>query len=203
MAPGVITISRSNARLTLSVLRQVRAMTVFQSEWTYPAIATVCALAGSVTDVKSRRVPNVITIPAFALGLLLHLAFGGWREMLSSLAAGMICGLVFLVFYLAGGMGAGDVKLITAVGCIAGMSHIATILILTAIAGGVMAIGLALVRGRLQSTLMNVIELITHHRQHGLQPHPDLNITNGQTLRLPYALAIAGGCILTLYFQAA
>jgi prepilin peptidase CpaA len=178
-------------------------MTVFQSEWTYPAIATVCALAGSVTDVKSRRVPNVITIPAFALGLLLHLVFGGWREMLSSLAAGMICGLVFLVFYLAGGMGAGDVKLIMAVGCIAGMPHIAYILMLTAIAGGVMAIGLALVRGRLQSTLMNVMELFTHHRQHGLQPHPDLNITNGKTLRLPYALAIAGGCILTLYFQAA
>jgi prepilin peptidase CpaA len=178
-------------------------MTVFQSEWTYPAIATAIAVVGSVTDVKSRRVPNVITIPAFLLGLLLHLVFGGWREMLSSLAAGMICGLVFLVFYLAGGMGAGDVKLIMAVGCMAGMPHIAYILMLTAIAGGVMAVGLALVRGRLQSTVMNVIELVSHHRQHGLQPHPDLNISNVQTLRLPYALAIAGGCILTLYFQVA
>jgi len=178
-------------------------MTLFQSELTYPAIATAIAIAGSVTDVKSRRVPNLVTIPAFLLGLLMHLVFGGWRQMLSSLAAGTICGLVFLVFYLAGGMGAGDVKLIMAVGCIAGMPHIAFILILTAIAGGVMAIALALFRGRLQSTLMNVIELAMHHRNHGLQPHPDLNISNGQTLRLPYALAIAGGCILTLYFQVA
>jgi prepilin peptidase CpaA len=178
-------------------------MSVFQSEWTYPAIATAIAITGSVTDVKSRRVPNFITIPAFLLGLSMHLVFSGWRQMFSSLAAGMICGLVFLVFYLAGGMGAGDVKLIMAVGCIAGMSHIAYILMLTAIAGGVMAIGLALYRGRLQSTVMNVLELVTHHRQHGLQPHPDLNISNGQTLRLPYALAIAGGCILTLYFQVA
>jgi len=178
-------------------------MTLFQSELTYPATATACAIVGSVFDVKSRRVPNAVTLPAFLIGLFLHLALGGWRQMLSALAAGAICGLVFLVFYLAGGMGAGDVKLIMAVGCIAGMSHIFYILALTAIAGGVMAVGLALVRGKLQETLMNVGELFSHHRSKGLQPHPDLNITNARTLRLPYALAIAGGCILTLYFQVA
>jgi prepilin peptidase CpaA len=178
-------------------------MTLFQSELTYPATATACAIVGSVFDVKSRRVPNVVTFPAFLIGLLLHLAFGGWRQMLSALAAGVICGLVFLVFYLAGGMGAGDVKLIMAVGCIAGMSHLFYILAWTAIAGGVMAVGLALVRGKLQETLMNVGELFSHHRHKGLQPHPDLNISNARTLRLPYALAIAGGCILTLYFQVA
>ncbi len=178
-------------------------MTYFQSEMIYPAIATACALVGSVTDVKSRRVPNIVTIPSFVFGLVLHLVLGGWKQMLLSLAAGMICGLVFLVFYLAGGMGAGDVKLIAAVGCIAGMSHIVYILSLTAIAGGVMALGLALVRGRLQETFLNVGELLTHHRRKGLQPHPDLNLKNARTLRLPYALAIAGGCILTLYIQVA
>jgi prepilin peptidase CpaA len=105
------------------------------------------------------------------------------------------------VFYVAGGMGAGDVKLIMAVGCIAGMSHIAYLLVLTAISGGVMAIVLALARGKFQETIMNVGELASHHRHQGLQPHPDLNLENAQTLRLPYALAIAGGSILTLYFQ--
>jgi prepilin peptidase CpaA len=178
-------------------------MTLIQSELTYPSIATACAIVGSVYDVKSRRVPNFITVPGFVLGLGMHLVLGGWRQMLSSLAAGVICGLVFLVFYLSGGMGAGDVKLIMAVGCIAGLSHIAYILVLTAICGGVMALGLALVRGRLRQTIMNVGELVTHHRQKGLQPHPDLNIANTHTLRLPYALAIASGCILTLYIQAA
>jgi prepilin peptidase CpaA len=176
-------------------------MTFLQPDMTYPAVATVCAVAGSVFDVKSRRVPNFITGPAFLIGLSLHLAHGGWRELLSSFAAGLICGFVFLVFYLAGGMGAGDVKLITAVGCIAGLSHVTYILALTAISGGVMALGLALARGQLQQTLMNVVELVTHHRREGLQPHPELNLSNAQTLRLPYALAIAGGCMLTLYFQ--
>jgi prepilin peptidase CpaA len=184
-------------------LYQERTMTHIQAETIYPAVATACALAGSVFDVKSRRVPNIVTFPCFLLGLVLHLALGGWKQMLLSVAAGTICGLIFLVFYLAGGMGAGDVKLIMAVGCIAGLSHIVYILSLTAIAGGVMALGLALMRGRLQETFLNVGELITHHRHKGLQPHPDLNLANARTLRLPYALAIAGGCILTLYMQVA
>jgi prepilin peptidase CpaA len=176
-------------------------MTLLQPVLTYPATATACALVASVFDVKSRRIPNVLTVPAFVLGLTLHLILGGWRQLLSSLAAGIICGLIFLVFYIAGGMGAGDVKLIMAVGCIAGMSHIAYLLVLTAISGGVMAIVLALARGKFQETIMNIGELASHHGHRGLQPHPDLNLENAQTLRLPYALAIAGGSILTLYFQ--
>jgi prepilin peptidase CpaA len=176
-------------------------MTILQSELTYPATAAAIALIGSVFDVKSRRIPNFITFPAFLFGLALHLALGGWRQLLASLAAGILCGLVFLVFYIAGGMGAGDVKLITAVGCIAGMSHIAYLLVLTALCGGVMAVALALARGRLKETLFNVGEIASHHSHAGLQPHPDLNLTNAATLRLPYALAIFGGSCLTLYFQ--
>jgi prepilin peptidase CpaA len=176
-------------------------MTSLQPELTYPAAATACALVGSVFDVKSRRIPNFVTMPAFLFGLALHLALGGWRQLLSSLAAGLICAAVFLVFYIAGGMGAGDVKLILAVGCIAGLSHVAYLLVLTALSGGVMAIVWAVARGQLQQTIMNVGELASHHRHAGLQPHPDLNLKNAATLRLPYALAIAGGSILTFYFQ--
>ena len=176
-------------------------MTLLQTDLTFPAAAAICAVIGSVTDVKSRRIPNFITFPAFLGGLALHLALGGWGQLFLSLAAGVICGLVFLLFYVAGGMGAGDVKLIMAVGCLAGISHIAYILVLTALSGGVMAIVMALARGRLQQTITNVGALATHHGQQGLQPHPELNLSNTQTLRLPYALAIASGTLLTLYFQ--
>lgn len=176
-------------------------MTFLEPVLTYPATASACAVVGSVFDVKSRRIPNFITVPAFVIGLVLHLVLSGWRGLLSSFAAGIICGLVFLVFYIAGGMGAGDVKLMMAVGCIAGLSHVAYLLVLTALSGGVMAIVVALARGRLQQTIRNVGEIASHHSQAGLQPHPDLNLGNAQTLRLPYALAIAGGSLLTLYFQ--
>jgi prepilin peptidase CpaA len=176
-------------------------MTLPQSELTYPAAAIACALIACVFDVKSRRIPNFITFPAFLIGISMHLVLDGWRGLLTSLAAGVICGLVFLVFFIAGGMGAGDVKLIAAVGCIAGLPHTAYLLVLTALSGGVMAIALALARGRLQQTLMNVGVLASHHGHQGLQPHPELHVASPKGLRLPYALAIAGGSILTLYFQ--
>ena len=176
-------------------------MTQTEQEFVYPAAASICALIGSVFDVKSRRVPNSLTGPAILFGMLLHLSIGGWRDLGNSAAAGLICGLVFLVFYLAGGMGAGDVKLITAVGCLCGLHFIPFILALTGIAGGIMAVGLALMRGRLNETLLNVIALISHHRSKGLTPHPEINVLNASTLRLPYALAITAGCALTLYLQ--
>lgn len=176
-------------------------MTYFEPELTYPAAASACAVFGSFFDVKSRRIPNFVTMPAFLFGLALHLALGGWGQLFTALAAGIICGLVFLVFYIAGGMGAGDVKLIMAVGCLAGLSHVAYLLVLTALCGGAMAVVMALARGRLMETFTNVGALAAHHSHEGLQPHPELNLSNAQTLRLPYALAIAGGSLLTLYFQ--
>ena len=176
-------------------------MTPFKPELTYPAVAAAVALIGSVTDIKSRRIPNLITFPAFLFGLVLHLALSGWVSLLTSLAAGVICGVVFLIFYIAGGMGAGDVKLVMAVGCIAGLSHVAYLLVLTALCGGVMAVVVAVARGRLQQTLANVGAIAAHHAHEGLQAHPEFNLTNTQTIRLPYAVAIAGGSLLTFWFQ--
>jgi prepilin peptidase CpaA len=170
-------------------------------EFVYPIAASVVALVGAAFDVKSRRIPNKLTGPALLFGLALHLTLDGWHGLLNCVAAGLICGGVFLVFYLAGGMGAGDVKLITAVGCLAGLSNTAYLLVLTALAGGVMAIGMALMRGRLKETLLNVGALANHHKNEGLTAHPDLNVRNENTLRLPYGLAIAAGCTITLYLQ--
>jgi prepilin peptidase CpaA len=167
-------------------------------EFVYPAASLVCAAIGAVYDVRSRRVPNFVTLPAILFGLLLHFTLGGWRQLASAAAAGLICGLIFLVFYLAGGMGAGDVKLITAAGCIAGLPLIGHLLILTSLAGGAMAIGLALYRRKLKETILNMWKLAVHHRIMGLAPHPEFNIGNAGTLRLPYALAIAAGSSLSL-----
>jgi prepilin peptidase CpaA len=166
------------------------------TEFVYPAAALLCAAIGAMYDVRSRRVPNLLTLPAILFGLLLHFTLGGWKELGSSLAAGLICGFIFAVLYVAGGMGAGDVKLITAVGCIAGLPRTGYLLIFTALAGGVMALALVLYRGRFKTTMSNIGALAIHHRYEGLAPHPELNIGNAQTLRLPYALAIAVGSAL-------
>ncbi len=167
-------------------------------EFVYAACSLFCALVGAGYDVISRRIPNAFTLPAILFGLLLHYSLGGWRQLGSAAAGGLVCGLIFLLFYLAGGMGGGDVKLIAAAGCSAGLSLVAPLLVLTSLAGGVMAIGLALYHRRLKQTLLNMGALVAHHGRAGLAPHADLNLDNAQALRLPYALAIAAGSGLSL-----
>jgi prepilin peptidase CpaA len=171
-------------------------------EFVFPLAALLCAAICAVYDVRSRRIPNFITLPAILLGLLLHGVLGGWKEFGTAAAAGLICGFIFLLFYLAGGMGAGDVKLITASGCLIGLSLIGHLLVLTALAGGLMAIGIAVYRRQLGVTLRNLRRLAVHHQKAGLTPHPELNVSKEQTLRLPYALAIATGCALSLFLPA-
>lgn len=167
-------------------------------EFVYAAAALICCLIAAFYDVKSRRVPNILTGPSILFAILLHFGLGGWRELGNSLLAGLICGVAFVIFYIAGGMGAGDVKLITAVGCLAGLPRVAPLLILTALSGGVMAVGLVIYRRRIKDTFSNIGSLVLHHRLEGIKPHPALNVTNSQTLRLPYALAITAGMGLTI-----
>lgn len=167
----------------------------------YSVAAIATALLGAASDLKDRRIPNLLTGPALLTGLLLHLALDGPRGLFTAFSSAVICGAVFLVFYLAGGMGAGDVKLIAAVGAMTGLPATLSLLAFTAIAGGVLALALAAYRGRLRQTFGNVAALTMHHAHSGLTPHPQLNVRNAGTLRLPYGVAIALGCCATFYLN--
>jgi prepilin peptidase CpaA len=172
-------------------------------EMVYAVLGIVGATAGALYDLRSHRIPNWITLPAIAFGLLFHLLLGGWGQLLSSAAAAALCLFVFFIFHVAGGMGAGDVKMMTAMGSLFGLSMVGWLLIMTALAGGVMALGVAIYRGRLSSTLGNVGSILVHHGNKGLVPHPELNLGNAQNLRLPYGIAIFAGTVLCLCLRMA
>lgn len=176
-------------------------MKLVSSDCLFLLCACVCASIGAVSDWRTRRIPNLLTGSSLVLGLLLHLAFGGWRQMGLAAAAGLVCGTGFFFFFVVGGMGGGDVKLMTAVGCIAGFGSLAELFLSTVLVGGIFAVALALLRGRLKRTISNVGALILHHGQFGLAEHPELNLLNSETLRLPYGIAIAAGCWITLASQ--
>jgi prepilin peptidase CpaA len=167
-------------------------------EVVYAACALLCAIAGAGFDIATRRIPNILTVPAIVFGLALHAGMGGWRQSATAAVAGLVCGLIFLVFHVAGGMGGGDVKLMAAVGCCSGLWLMAPLLLWTSLAGGVLAIGLALCHRRLKQTLVNVYALAVHHATAGLEPHREFNISNPRALRLPYGLAIAAGSACNL-----
>jgi prepilin peptidase CpaA len=161
-------------------------------------LGTAVAFAGvaAVHDLLTKKIPNWITGPGIVLGVLMHLALGGFAQAGWSMLAGLVAGLLFLLVYLAGGMGAGDVKLITAIGCLVGIGSIKDVLVASVFLGSILALALAAKHGRVRETMRNVIALIAHHTQNGLIPHPELNVTQQETLRLPYALPIALGCVI-------
>ncbi len=169
------------------------------SQTVYLAAALICAIAASLHDLRSRRIPNLLTGPAILFGLLLHLVLGGPSQMGLAALSGLIAGGIFFLFFMAGGMGAGDVKLMAAVGCLAGSAYIQDVLIATVIFGACMGVGLAVYHGRLRQTFANVLMLVQHHSEAGLAEHPEINVRNAATLRLPYALPIALGCLITLF----
>lgn len=174
----------------------------FDAHFEFPALAALCALVAAFFDIKSRRIPNLLVGPALLAGLLLHFAVDGGHGLLDASEACLAGGAVFLIFYALGGMGAGDVKLVATVCAIAGLSNVPFVLVLTGLAGGVMAVVLAAKHGRLRQTLVNVVGLTSHHLQHGLSEHPELNVRNDATLRLPYGVAVAVGCTATLWICA-
>lgn len=173
-------------------------MDILEQQLMFTGGSLLCAGIGSVTDVRERRIPNLITGPAMVAGLMMHTIYCGWRGLGDAALAGLIAGGIFLIFFLAGGMGAGDVKLMAAVGCITGTSPLCLVLISTVLAGGVFALTVSIHHGRLRSTLVNVAALLQYHGQMGLKPHPNINLRNVRTLRLPFALPIAAGCLITL-----
>jgi prepilin peptidase CpaA len=160
--------------------------------------AVILAGTGAFYDARSRRIPNLVTYTGFLAALLSRVSMLGWLGLRDGFVGALIGGGLFFLLFVVGGMGAGDVKLMAAVGAWAGSAQIFTLLAATAFAGGAMAIGLMLYRRRALVTLLNTIELIRHHLTAGLRPHPALNIKEPGSMRIPFAPAIAIGVLYCL-----
>lgn len=167
----------------------------------FSAVALGCAAVACSHDLRTRRIPNWITGPAALSALLIHFAVGGWASLGASAAAGLVAGLVMVAFFLAGGMGAGDVKLMAAVACFTGLAPLCLLLLTTACTGAALAIVLALRHGVLARTLRNCMALLQHHHESGLVPHAEHTLRGKGGLRMPFALPIAAGCVCTLLVQ--
>jgi len=167
----------------------------------FPAAALLCSTLGSVHDVRARRIPNLLTGGSMLAALLLHLWAGGWTSMAYAGLAGLLAGGATVFFFLVGGMGAGDVKLMTAAGCFVGVSALGVMLLATAMAGALFALVLAIRHGRLRHSIRNVIALLEHHQAAGIARHATIGLEGEDALRMPFAVPIAAGCMVTLAMQ--
>ena len=158
-----------------------------------PILAVAVAGFAAMVDVREGRIPNRLTYPAAIAGLLLQGLLHGWKGLLLSLVGGVLFGGVFMLFYIIRAVGAGDVKLATALCCILGFPNFFTAMFATAVAGGVLAVVFMMWSGRIVETLRNTLWVAAFHAQNGLQTHPTVNLDNPSAVRMPYGLAFAAG----------
>ncbi len=102
-------------------------------------IAILVGLAATIDDLARRRIANWIPAAAFAGGLGWQIGQNGWLGAGYALAGAAAGFAVFLIFYLLGGMGGGDVKLMAGFGALLGAGRLAEAALWTAGIGGVLA----------------------------------------------------------------
>jgi prepilin peptidase CpaA len=100
----------------------------------------IVLLVAAIIDMRSYRIPNLLTYPTMATAMMYHILNDGLNGLFYS-SAGLALGIgLFIVPYLMGAMGAGDAKLMGAVGAVLGPSGVLNACIFTAIAGGIYAL---------------------------------------------------------------
>ena len=159
--------------------------------------ALAVATAAAVMDVQQHRIPNWLTYPVMLAGVLLRSYYFGWNGLLTALGGCLLVGAIVFLFFAVRAMGAGDLKLLAALGSLAGPRYAISILLASAIVGGVLALVYTAMRGRTRETLTNVGSVMKFHAWGGLQAHPEINLDNPAALRMPYGLAIAAGTLYT------
>lgn len=158
-------------------------------------LATLLVGAAVITDLRSRRIPNSLTLTAFAAAIILRTAVEGWPGLALGVAGAVLAPGLLLVLHAGKGLGMGDLKLIAAVGAFVGPAVGIAAVLGTAVAGGILAIlivdsKLALIA----STFLIGLPFIGRQKPGttaGTAPRKSIGT-------MPYGVAIAAGTVLTI-----
>ena len=158
-----------------------------------PAIlagAVLLAILAGWTDLRSRRIPNWLTVSGAAVGVVANTVLGGWAGLKTSLL-GLVLGLgLLLPLVLLRSLGAGDWKLAGALGAFTGPTVLIDLLIGSVFVAGLMALALVIYKGRMRQTLRNIghilVSLVTFQL-----PGTRVSLDNPDSLKVPYGVALA------------
>lgn len=161
-------------------------------------ITLAIILAYSIyTDLRFGKVYNYVTLPAAGVGFLLNVASRGADGAVFSIEGWALGIGLFLLPFVFGGMGGGDVKLLAAIGAFLGPELVFKCFVFTAVVGGAIAIFLLLRRRRLGSTVNNLLcSLYTIYSSRSYAGSSEAGRTS-----FPYAVAIAIGGFLVIYLR--
>lgn len=167
-------------------------------------VLAVVVVPAAVVDLRFRRVPNLLSLAGILLGLAVNVFVSGIDGLLAA-AAGMLLAFgIGFPLWLAGWFGAGDVKLLSAVGAIVNVKLLLPVLAGVAITGGVMAV-LHLLGRRLQKEPFFVYAMslvFAAKGQRDEQPVADIEPESAVAIKkgMPYAIPVAIGSLATIVY---
>jgi prepilin peptidase CpaA len=171
------------------------------SGWINYFLLTLLALSAA-SDIRSNKIFNIVTIPFTLSAVALH-SFNSGLDGFFFSTAGMATGIVLLVLpYIMGGMGAGDVKLMGAVGSFLGTKATLEAFLLVALAGGIYSLALILIHRTVFKGFFSEKLLVLSSMVLLKQYVPFENGNTGEKPRLKYGVAIAFGTITYLIAKA-
>ena len=153
-------------------------------------------LSAALLDSRSRRIPNWLTVPGLLVGVGVHSALTGWHGSLFALAGAGLALLILLPLVLLRGLGAGDWKLMGAVGAFLGPVLLLFVLFGSVMASGLMAFVHMMRTGRFVETLRNLGVLLKGFFSFGLRVHPQISLDNPKLMKLPFGLAVAAATLV-------
>ena len=162
-------------------------------------LAGLTAIA-AVSDLRWRMIPNWLVLGGLILGFGLNVYLFGWSGLLRSSLGFGLAAVVYLPLFALRAMGGGDVKLMAAVGSIAGASHWFTIFLFTSILGGILALLLIMLHGNLSHTFDNIAHIL-RELSHLRPPHvlrPELSVDHPRAVGLPHGTVIGAATLLFL-----
>ena len=163
------------------------------------ALAVILA-ACLYTDLKERKIYNKIILAGMIAGLAFNFFILGMEGIPFSMK-GFALGIALLFLpFAAGGIGAGDVKLLAIVGIFKGAEFVFSVFILSALAGGLFALAVLLGQKRLLITLCSLGRSLKLLVWSGFKINPLTSPnTSSHTINIPYAPAIVTGTLVTFF----
>jgi prepilin peptidase CpaA len=164
-------------------------------------VLLVVVFTAAVFDARYRKIPNWLTVAGVLMGFGGNTITGGWRGLCGAMAGFALAFAVYFLIYALRGLGAGDVKLMAAIGSFTGPALWIDILLATAISGGACALILVASKRKVKQTLRNVL-LILSAMLRGRRPsdeNPALDVRSSDAVRLPHGVVIATGALICLF----
>lgn len=157
--------------------------------------AVLVSLVAAATDLRSRRVPNWLTVPGLLIGIAANTWLSGWSGLKASLLGAVVGLALLLPFVLLRSLGAGDWKLAGALGAFTGPSILVDLLLGSVLVAGVMAMALVIYKRRTRETMHNIghilVSLVTFRL-----PGERVSLDNPESLKVPYGVALAFTVVL-------